>query len=98
MANVFFPVGKDNYLVCSTVELTLLGKVENQTLTVIDTLLPFPTWSYEWDFNAIKNGIYVSTIYHQINYTTDPLINGVTGKIYVKEDTLVVGYLKKQAW
>lgn len=95
IANVFFPVGNDNYLVYSSYGHTLLGKVENQKLTVLDTLLPFPIWNYDQDFNVIKNGIYVSMINHRINYTTDPLVDGVTGKIYVKEDTLVVGYLKK---
>lgn len=97
-ANQFFPYKKDNYLIFINENQTLLGKYNNNKIITVDTILnrKLPAQPF---MNYIKNGIYVNEIYRHITWGLSTETNRhekTTGWIYVKKDTIVVGYQYKE--
>lgn len=104
-ASVFFPYQGREYLIYSAkkeyyvqfdeLDTTFLGEVRNGSLITLDTILNEPTWTAEFEPNKIVNGIYL------YKYGVDVLdgdgshIIDFKGRIFVKDDTIVIGYKNK---
>lgn len=85
--DVFYPYHNKYYLIMTSHENTFLALLENRKMQVIDTIVNFSSRSHGDFFNFKKNNIYC---YKFINWSDD--INCNYGSIYVKADTIVVGY------
>ncbi|MCC6413222.1 MAG: hypothetical protein IT270_16280 [Saprospiraceae bacterium] len=75
---------------------TLLGKIENKKLSVVDTLLNLRTYQYGWLDNSIQNGMYISPIkkeFGTINTDySEERHEMITGCLYVKGNQIRLGY------
>jgi hypothetical protein len=96
-ANVFYPKNSKNYLIYSQYDTTYLGEVLNKRIISKEILLNHGTWSYGNKTNKIKNGIYISDINHSSTSsnmdTKVSTTEEVKGTIYIKQDTVIIGYL-----
>jgi hypothetical protein len=96
IANVFYSNHGRDYLIYSEYDTTYLGEVHNKRIISKEKLLNIGTWSNGYKSNKIKNGIYISNIEHSIGtFDMDGKIEitkEMKGKIYIKQDTIVIGY------
>jgi hypothetical protein len=99
IANQFFPFNNRNYLIYTTDSLTILGKYENNRIIAIDTLINRLLPAQPYHMNFIKNGIYINEIYRHTTWGLSESPNRhekTTGFMYVKKDTIVIGYQYKE--
>ncbi len=93
-ANVFYPYKGKAFLVYSENDTTYLGEISDRKIINREPILNHGTWSYYDELNRIKNGIYISDINHVSTSIDRDLetTEAVTGAIYFKRDTIVLGY------
>jgi hypothetical protein len=92
--SLFFQFKDKNYLIFSSFNATLLGEVKEGEIIVLDTLAKTFTWGYTGIPNEILDGIYHNR--YEATYGTGELHKYSSGDIYVKQDTIVIGYSYKE--
>jgi hypothetical protein len=93
IANLMFPFKDKNYMIYSTDSVTILGILEeNKPLKMLDTLLDKPLWSTYGELNEIKNGIYTNKSHYHTTWPYTGQNIKMESLIYVKGDTIVIGY------
>jgi len=92
--DLFFEFDNSDYLIYSDYQNTFLGRVADGTIELQDTLLKLPSWRYNESPNEIINGIYHYTNKAWGGFSNKEIRKRTrsTGDIYVKNDTIVIGY------
>ena len=102
IASLFYPYRGNNYLIYSAkhddyiqfdeIDTTFLGEIVDRNLAAIDTILPLPTWTLEFKPNRVYNEVY-SYNYNRKHWRGEHILFiDSNGSIYIKEDTIVIGY------
>lgn len=92
--SLFFQYKNRDYLIFSSFNSTLLGEVKKGEINVLDTLANTFTWGYTDIPNEIIDGIYHNQ--YEATYGTGEMHKYSRGDIYVKQDTIVLGYFYKE--
>jgi hypothetical protein len=96
MANVFYPFKGKSFLIFTTTDTTFLGEISHKKIINVQPILSHGTWSYYNHFDVIKNKIYISQInnYSEGTYGRDTFSTTkiVKGYIYIKQDSVLLGY------
>jgi hypothetical protein len=91
---LFFQLRGYDYLIFSDYNTTYLGKLKDNDIVLIDTLVKAGTWGY-----TDVPGEVIGDIYHsgfERKYGTGAMHKYSSGDIYVKQDTIVIGYSYKE--
>jgi len=98
--DLFFESEGDEYFIYSDYQRTYLGLYDQKVIVVLDTLMEYPSRSWSTrSIGAIDNGIYhYSYMTHEIVIRGKKEIKEIEnlGDIYVKNDTIVVGFKYKE--
>ncbi len=90
---LFFPHNKQDYLIYSSYSNIFLGEVKNKQIVFFDTLTNFSSWGWIDRPNELVDGIYHN---HFERKGTDSFRMYSSGDIYVKQDTIIIGYIYRE--
>jgi hypothetical protein len=101
-AHIFYPYKSNKYLIYSNYDTLFLGVIKVKGVSKIATLATIEG-RYHFDSNspnAITNGIYENTLAQHSTYSgldkKYDIHYKLDGKIYIKADTIVIGYSKRE--
>lgn len=94
--NVYYPYQDRHFIIFSEYNASFVGEVQNGKIINKEPLINYGIWGTADKLNKIKNQIYISEINKSSTsidmkqaLKTNESLNGM---IYIKEDTIVVGY------
>ncbi len=94
--NIYYPYQNRHFVIFSEYQTSYLGEIQSGKIVNKEPLLNYGIWGHEHKLNKIRNRIYISEI-DKRSTSFDPeqslkTIESLNGTIYIKEDTIVIGY------